>query len=179
MRRPEPVALVAATIIGALAAAATAARSPSPWWAVPVFVGIAGLVLGVQAALSWKPRVGGPPVPAPEALERARELMRAVSRAAGDIRAHALPVPDADAVAVAAGAVVEAAYRLACLVVRSDGRAAGALDGLAVAARRMENVARRVDHPAARTAVLVEDLTKVRRHLEAREGDVRVRLRER
>ncbi|MFC7616070.1 hypothetical protein ACFQV2_23960 [Actinokineospora soli] len=140
-----------------------------------MFVAIAGLVLGVQALLTRRTRAA---VPAPEALGRAGELMRAVSTAAGEIRARALPLADADPVATAAAEVVAAAYRLACLVVRSHGRVPTALDALAVARRRMESVAGRIGERAP-TTVLVEDLTKVRRHLEAREDAVRIQLGER
>lgn len=177
MRGPDPVALVAALVISALAAAATAARAPSPWWAAPAFVGVASLVLGVHAALSWKPgRARG----SGAGLDQIRDLVRQVSKQAGEIRARSLGVPVADTVAAVVGGAVEAAYRLAYLAARTGEPDPAALDALAVAARRMAEVARRVDNPAAtRPSALIEDLTLVRLHLENAETEAKSRMRER
>ncbi|MFC5287948.1 hypothetical protein ACFPM7_12880 [Actinokineospora guangxiensis] len=160
MRGPDPVAVAAAVVIASLAAAATAARGPSPWWAVPVFLGMVLLVLGVHALLSWRTR----PAP-PREGEEIRRLVRALSAAAGELRARSLGVRAADSVAGMAAGVVEAGYQLAWLAVERESTSAAA--ALAKAVAKLEDVAGRVDDPAVRLNVLIEELIIVQSGLES------------
>ena len=165
MRAPDPVAVAAAVVIASLAAAATAARGPSPWWAVPVFAGMLLLVLGVHALLSWRMR------PPARESDEIRRLVRALSAAAGELRARSLGVAAADSVAGMLGGVVDAGYQLAWLAVERESTSAAAT--LARAVAKLEDVASRVDDPAVRLNVLVEELIIVQGGLESAARGIR------
>ncbi|UVS79140.1 hypothetical protein [Actinokineospora sp. UTMC 2448] len=181
MRRPEPAAWAAALMIAALAASATAARAPSPWWALPVFAVMAALVLGVHALLSRGPAppesTRTPPLPA-EPLDRARALVRRASALAGEIRAQTLTVPEADAVATNAAITADAAHRLACLAARSPDSAPAALTTLTSALEDMRTTAENLTTPTGiPVRHLVETLTAIRASIEDKETEIRTSLR--
>ncbi|MBC6450000.1 hypothetical protein [Actinokineospora xionganensis] len=165
----EPAGLAAAVLLGALAAAVTAARTDSGWLALPVGVGVAGLVLLVKAALTKDSAA----VPA-----RARELLRRICLTAVDVRLRATTVHDADPVMAPTARVVDAAYRLAALVARNDLRLAPTRSSVALAtltdcAARMAVLAKRVDGTApSRISGLVEELGLLKRNLENAESAV-------
>lgn len=170
----EPAGLAAAVLLGALAAAVTAARVNWGWLALPVGVGVAGLVLLIKAALTKDSAA----VPA-----RARDLLRRICLTAVDVRLRATTVHDADPVMAPTARVVDAAYRLAALVARNDIRLAQTRSSAALAtlndcAARMAVLAKRVDGTSpARISGLVEELGLLKRNLDNAEKSVELALR--
>ncbi|WP_436496672.1 hypothetical protein [Actinokineospora sp. HUAS TT18] len=183
----DPVGLGAAVVLGVGAAEITAARATPSWLAIPVGLGVAVLVAVVNALLSRTPQPAAAATPwpsqhhrtLPKATSEVRDLLRRICLAAVEVRVGATTVHDADPVMAPTTRVVDVAYRLAALVARTDNtlpRAgiASVITALTVGAQRMEDVAGRIDGPAAsRISVLVDDLGLVKRDLESAETAVR------
>jgi hypothetical protein len=186
----EPAALAAAVILGAVAAVVMAPG----WLALLVGLGTAVAVLVSYAALTPsadpKPKTGQrvwpdpTPTVVPKSTAQAQDLLRRICAAALEVRVRGTSVDDADPVMVPTTKVVDAAYRVAALIARNDGRlgpanATSALSALTIGAKRMDDVSNHIDGPSAKKiATLVDDLGLVKLDLESVESALLSALRD-
>lgn len=189
-RLAEPAGIVLAVVLGGVCGALVAARGPG-WLVIPVGVTVAGVVLGVKVAIDThadrrrqlreqqhRQRLrdqDGSTARAVVLLSNAGDVATQLREQAATRITDPMLYPDVDTAVRLAGQIVNAVYRLACLVTRRDARnglgdtmVTDVLDAMDVAADRLADVLVQLSAAESGTArfdQLVDDLKDVHTYL--------------